>query len=378
MFAFLPQSVLLYQSAQPSPDLQAPSVDPTQHHSHFVLAPQARPSLQKPSDFLRQSPAQRTQRPPAPSSAPLIRYQCGDCSCLFESLGQWQQHRKLGQCTRPEAETAAEGEVKMEEQLDEGGEEQLDQTEGSAIDGVREDEGGEERGGGGGACQNDCVWNERAVSQDHAYLPYAGEKQEEEEGGESTANQARDEESMGEPGTMGVQSSSENQPTDLQTAQADGEGECEAADHSFLCVCCGSGFSSEPALVAHRRSRHGLEEALHHCPVCGESFMNTTLFLYHRRQHREKEEGSGAVARPGDGVRSVKRPVGLLPSSAPTGGAKRKSCSVANQSRKGAAGKDQSAVGEKSPELLLLPKLFLFLFPNPVLWYRRNSFFVEH
>ncbi|KAJ8268378.1 hypothetical protein COCON_G00135500 [Conger conger] len=330
------ESVLLYQCAQPSPDLQTPKLTP--------------PSRRKPSGLSRQSPAQRTQRQPALSSAPLIRYQCGDCSCLFESLGQWQQHRKLGQCTRTGVETGADGagdtgagrvqgEVKMEEQLEEAGEEQPDQAEGHETDGVREDEGGEEIGGGEGVGLKDCAWKERAVSQDHSYLPYAGEKQEEDE--EGKANQAQDQ-ANDESGMTG---SSETQPTDLQ---ADGEGEAGASDHSFLCVCCGSGFSSEPALVAHRRSEHGLQEALHHCPVCGESFMNTTLFLYHRRQHREKEEGSGAGPGPGDGVKNTNKALGLLSSSAPSGGTKRKNCSGISPSQKSPAG--AMADSEEQPE----------------------------
>ncbi|KAJ8334394.1 hypothetical protein SKAU_G00400330 [Synaphobranchus kaupii] len=355
------ESLVLYQFAEPSPALQPPHVDPTQQKialSSPMLALQARPSLPKPSSSPRQSPAQGTQRQPAISSAPLIRYQCGDCSCLFESLGQWQQHRKLGQCTMSSSETggdraaAAEGagQVKIEEQLEEGGEQQLDNTEGSMMDGVREGEEEEEEGGEG-AWREDCARNERAVSQDHSYLPCTGEKQEEEEDEQAQGEESMADQTQDEGTTIGVQSNSETQPTDLQKAQAAGDGESGVADHSFLCVCCGSGFSSEPALVAHRRSRHGLEEALHHCPVCGESFMNTTLFLYHRRQHREKEEGSVDGARPGNGVRSSKRVLGLLPFSAPSGGTKRKSSPESSPSQKSQSGPTAvaSVEGEEQP-----------------------------
>ncbi|TKS82293.1 Zinc finger protein 574 [Collichthys lucidus] len=58
----------------------------------------------------------------------------------------------------------------------------------------------------------------------------------------------------------------------------------------LLCVDCGSCFGLVSELVAHRRTQHGFEEALHRCSVCGESFLNTTLFLYHRKQHRQKGE----------------------------------------------------------------------------------------
>uniref|UniRef100_A0A3Q4HYH8 Zinc finger protein 574 n=1 Tax=Neolamprologus brichardi TaxID=32507 RepID=A0A3Q4HYH8_NEOBR len=58
----------------------------------------------------------------------------------------------------------------------------------------------------------------------------------------------------------------------------------------LLCVDCGSCFGLVSELVAHRKTQHGFEEALHRCSVCGESFLNTTLFLYHRKQHRQKGE----------------------------------------------------------------------------------------
>ncbi|KAG7216939.1 hypothetical protein INR49_001593 [Caranx melampygus] len=58
----------------------------------------------------------------------------------------------------------------------------------------------------------------------------------------------------------------------------------------LLCVDCGSCFGLVSELVAHRKTQHGFEEALHRCSVCGESFLNTTLFLYHRKQHRQQGE----------------------------------------------------------------------------------------
>ena len=248
----------------------------------------------------------------------------------------------------------AEGQVKTEEQREGGGEEQPDQTEGSATDGVREDEGG-----GGGGMGQDYAWKERAVSQDHSYLPYAGEKQEEGEDEGSTANQSQNKEAMEQSRMMG---SSETLPMDLQ---ADGEGEAGASDHSFLCVCCGSSFSSEPALVAHRRSQHGLQEALHHCPVCGESFMNTTLFLYHRRQHREKEDGSGAG--PGDGVKNGKKALGLLPSSVPSGGAKSKNSSGISPSQKTPFGKDHRVMRLRSLQNFCCQSCFFFTYQRNVM-----------
>ncbi|KAJ8289844.1 hypothetical protein GJAV_G00005980 [Gymnothorax javanicus] len=70
---------------------------------------------------------------------------------------------------------------------------------------------------------------------------------------------------------------------------------------NFLCVDCGTGYASEQELAEHRKSVHGLKEAVHHCPECGEGFMNTTQFLYHRRKHKGKGEGGqeGTVNRAG-------------------------------------------------------------------------------
>ncbi|RXM93764.1 Zinc finger protein 574 [Acipenser ruthenus] len=66
------------------------------------------------------------------------------------------------------------------------------------------------------------------------------------------------------------------------------------ARHSHLCVDCGTGFGTEPALADHRKRLHRAEGPLHTCPHCGEKFMNTTKFLYHRRGHRSAgPEGGG-------------------------------------------------------------------------------------
>ncbi|KAJ8273220.1 hypothetical protein GJAV_G00099090 [Gymnothorax javanicus] len=344
------ESIVLYQSAEPIPDLQLPHADPSQQTvlSNSIVASQRYLSLQTPSSQSQASPAQGTQRRPALSSAPLIRYQCGDCSSLFESLSQWQQHRKFGPCSRTVSEEGAgqadsggvEGGVKVEEQLEQGEDERLTQSEGGIVDGVREGEAGMETVGGvkTGLWQKDCALNELAVCRDHSYFPCAGDKQEADEqavGEGWTANGVANEGlSTEESRTAGNHLNSESQPAGLQNAQAADEGESEAAERSFLCVCCGSSFSSEPALVAHRRTQHGLEEALHHCPVCGKGFMNTTLFLYHRRQHREKEEACGAAARPGNEAGGTKMAVGPLHSSVTSIVTKWKSSSGSSLSQK--------------------------------------------
>ncbi|KAG9355789.1 hypothetical protein JZ751_000631, partial [Albula glossodonta] len=345
------ESVAVYQCAEPSPDLQIAPADPPHQksvQSSLALAQQKCPSSAKPSSPPQQSPIQATQRQPASSSAPLIRYQCGDCGCLFESLAQWQQHRMLGQCARSGSEPGGKGgeqstlditeqEVKEEEQLQERRETQPDENEGRMEDGT-----GDEGVGEGGETvttvelQKDSSAREMMVSQDHSYLHHAREKKEENEGaaqvlgGNGMDDQAQDKETGLSESGMNDVSQSEVQPTDHLTtaaAPAISSTALTISDQSFLCVCCGSGFSSELALVAHRRTRHGLEEALHCCPVCGETFMNTTLFLYHRRQHRGNEESSGAgsAAGPGNSLRATKRMLGLPPPSAtPPGRMKRK------------------------------------------------------
>ncbi|XP_041082648.1 zinc finger protein 574 [Polyodon spathula] len=69
------------------------------------------------------------------------------------------------------------------------------------------------------------------------------------------------------------------------------------ARHSHLCVDCGTGFGTEPALADHRKRLHRVEGPLHTCPHCGEKFMNTTKFLYHRRGHRTAGGGGRGVGR---------------------------------------------------------------------------------
>ncbi|XP_023665800.1 zinc finger protein 574 [Paramormyrops kingsleyae] len=224
-----------------------------------------------------------------------IRYQCGDCGCLFDSLLLWQQHRKLDEC---QGAAVAPGQLTEgwhgvgEPGADEPGEEA--QVE-AAVESYTELRDGE-----------------TAVSRDHSYLQ------------------------VGEPGNLGPMDLEEQEEveqveaqtgpdvswsvlemklTDAQNAQDGGEtsnsnskkrgsrrGKASAiavANQSLLCVDCGCGFRLVPELVAHRKTHHGLEGALHRCSVCGESFLNTTLFLYHRRQHRKREheeesqEGTG-------------------------------------------------------------------------------------
>uniref|UniRef100_A0A8C6KLI9 Zinc finger protein 574 n=1 Tax=Nothobranchius furzeri TaxID=105023 RepID=A0A8C6KLI9_NOTFU len=54
----------------------------------------------------------------------------------------------------------------------------------------------------------------------------------------------------------------------------------------FFCTLCGTDFSDDRALAAHRKQKHNLDKHLHCCSYCGETFMNTTQYLYHWRHHR--------------------------------------------------------------------------------------------
>ncbi|XP_036372018.1 zinc finger protein 574-like [Megalops cyprinoides] len=383
------ESVALYQctSAQPSSDLPSPSSDQPRQKCTQSLAPQNHLSPTKPGGVQvrgqpcvspqQQNPAQGNQKQTSPSAAPLIRYQCGDCGSLFESLARWQRHRKLGQCAAPGSELdgdgegperacLAEGEVKIEQPPEEGGETQVggETEERMVVEGTGEREG--------------------VVSQDHSYLPCAGKREDRvEEGtagpvgggngvGQSSASAGMLQEGGGEISLVanagGVHFGSETKLTDSQNAQASAAEQIPetsesaapvatptVSDQNFLCVCCGSGFSSEPALVAHRRTRHGLEEALHSCPVCGETFMSTTLFLYHRRQHREKEGAAGQGSRPGQNLTNPKRVVSLpLSSAASSVGVKRKISSGPSPLQKGqlaaAGGEEKAEIAKETGE----------------------------
>ncbi|KAJ8392955.1 hypothetical protein AAFF_G00071590 [Aldrovandia affinis] len=225
-----------------------------------------------------EQPAQRNHSKTGPGSANQIQYQCGDCGYLFESLGPWLHHRKLGQCHGTGLEPRRESEKESE--------------------GVEVAKGPEEV--------------ERVTD---------------------------------EAGTGDVQSAPEKEPMDSQNAQEDWTGEpdqnpkkktgvnrkrraksstASPVCRSFLCGVCGMGFNWQPALVAHRRTQHGLEEALHHCLECGESFMNTSLFVYHCKKHRDwlrggnqrvENRGEKEIIRKRPTKRRLKRKPALEPGS---------------------------------------------------------------
>ncbi|XP_062384865.1 zinc finger protein 665-like [Sardina pilchardus] len=221
----------------------------------------------------------------APAAAPLIRYQCGECGLLFESLPLWQRHNKLGQC----GQEAGQEPRAQEEKLAEGGREsekkEAEEEKSESVDMAepepqmkveRMEEGEEEK-----VEVSQC--GEKLPTFDHSY-----------QGKEAGLEGSSKDEAIAEheQQTREVPSSSkrgsESSPLASVEPQVSSASDETSLDRTFLCVCCGAALGSLEALASHRKARHGLEGALHCCQVCGKEFMNTTLFLYHQRQHRHQ------------------------------------------------------------------------------------------
>lgn len=194
------------------------------------------------------------------SDQPRILYQCGDCDELFKSLDLWQQHRKEETCqqsasgsnskpdSQPEPETVSAQSSSSTLNL---GDSSLSNSETS---------------------QN--------LKPEPVEKPVA--KEERQQVADTSSAQSSD------PLVTEVAASTSN-PEDSSSKRR-GANKKPKPEPVLLCVDCGSCFGLVSELVAHRKTQHGFEEALHRCSVCGESFLNTTLFLYHRKQHRQKGE----------------------------------------------------------------------------------------
>ncbi|XP_041843026.1 zinc finger protein 574 isoform X2 [Melanotaenia boesemani] len=194
------------------------------------------------------------------SDQPRILYQCGDCDELFKSLDLWQQHRKEETCQQAASENKSNPDSQVEPEIssaesfaaplnpDEPSPSQIESSK--HLKPEPEDEHTEEEE------TQECVQTSSSQSPDAHVAEVAV----------SVSNQ--DDSS---PRRRGANKKPKPEPV-------------------LLCVDCGSCFGLVSELVAHRKTQHGFEEALHRCSVCGESFLNTTLFLYHRKQHRQKGE----------------------------------------------------------------------------------------
>ncbi|XP_059195634.1 zinc finger protein 574 isoform X1 [Centropristis striata] len=194
------------------------------------------------------------------SDQPRILYQCGDCDELFKTLDLWQQHRKEEICqqsksipdTQPEPETDAAQTTDLPLNPD--------------------------------YCSPSRSESSENLKAEPLENPIVGE--EGQQVTETSSAQSSD------PPVSEVAASTSNQEDSPRRRGANKKPKPEPV---LLCVDCGSCFGLVSELVAHRKTQHGFEEALHRCSVCGESFLNTTLFLYHRKQHRQKGEEKVAV-----------------------------------------------------------------------------------
>ncbi|XP_030641486.1 zinc finger protein 574 [Chanos chanos] len=240
-------------TAPPTESLTTPQVPETEFIGQSLLVPQVQVD---PGVGVALGSQQVKGRQ---SDIPRILYQCADCEILFDSLPLWQQHRKLGTCQEAEAgpgetDTPTQQVLVQSEQGEVQEQAQVESESGA----MEEKDGGEE------PAEN--VPEDRQAAQDNGLAGREDEETREASGGEEGV---REEVSVSPP------------------VRRRGAGPKKAKPPlSLLCVDCGRSFSLVPELVSHRRTVHGLKEALHRCGVCGESFLNTTLFLYHRKQHR--------------------------------------------------------------------------------------------
>ncbi|KAE8289010.1 hypothetical protein D5F01_LYC12888 [Larimichthys crocea] len=189
------------------------------------------------------------------SDQPRILYQCGDCDELFKTLDLWQQHRKEETCQQSDSGSKSKPDSHPETET---------VSAQSPNPTLNPDES--------------LLMSE--ISQNLEPQPVENPVVEEES--EQVAETSSD------PPVSEVATSTTNQ--DDSSPRRRGANKKPKPEPVLLCVDCGSCFGLVSELVAHRRTQHGFEEALHRCSVCGESFLNTTLFLYHRKQHRQKGE----------------------------------------------------------------------------------------
>ena len=189
---------------------------------------------------------------------PRILYQCGDCDELFKSLDLWQQHRKEGACQQDASESISEADSHVEPEASSA------QSPTAPLNPDEESSFSQTEGG-------------TNLEPEPEHTPEGNH--EEQEGSQTLVSQSSDADAA----------ASASNPDDLSPRRR-GATKKPKPEPVLLCVDCGSCFGLVSELVAHRKTQHGFEEALHRCSVCGESFLNTTLFLYHRKQHRQKGE----------------------------------------------------------------------------------------
>ncbi|XP_041650293.1 zinc finger protein 574 isoform X2 [Cheilinus undulatus] len=190
------------------------------------------------------------------SDQPRILYQCGDCDELFKTLELWQQHRKEGTCLQSASKSNPDSQPEPEPAASQSTDSALSPS----------------------LPQSEVSPGPKPEPQEQ---PIEEEGQQVEETAPPPAQSADPPVSETAPSTSNPEESSPKRR---------GANKKPKPEPVLLCVDCGSCFGLVSELVAHRKTQHGFEEALHRCSVCGESFLNTTLFLYHRKQHRQKGE----------------------------------------------------------------------------------------
>uniref|UniRef100_A0A8C6SVF6 Zinc finger protein 574 n=1 Tax=Neogobius melanostomus TaxID=47308 RepID=A0A8C6SVF6_9GOBI len=190
-----------------------------------------------------------------PPDQPRILYQCGDCDELFKSLDLWQEHRKVGICLQAGSNDNPDSEANPQTSTEHG----LAEAENPTDVPVPNDNVGE---------------NVTPEPEAEAAATAVAVALEEAAPVERSVTEA---------------SAAAPNPDDYSPRRRD-RNKKPKPEPVLLCVDCGACFGLVPELVAHRKTQHGFEEALHRCGVCGESFLNTTLFLYHRKQHRQQGE----------------------------------------------------------------------------------------
>lgn len=199
------------------------------------------------------------------SDQPRILYQCGDCEELFKSLDLWQQHRKEEKCQQSASESRTNPES---------------QPEPEAVPAQS-------------SCSTLNPYDSSLLESDTGQnvKPEVAEKPVVEEERQQIADTSLSQ--SFDPPVSEVATPTSN-PEELSPKKR-GANKKPKPEPVLLCVDCGSCFGLVSELVAHRKTQHGFEEALHRCSVCGECFLNTTLFLYHRKQHRQKGEENVVV-----------------------------------------------------------------------------------
>lgn len=205
-----------------------------------------------------QEPVTSPQKPVASvkePDQPRILYQCGDCDELFKSLDLWQEHRKAGVCLQSASKDNPDSEVNP-------------QT--SAAQSVT------------------AAANPTEVSVPNDNVEENVTPEPEAEAAATAVAVALEDAAPDDPSVTEASAAAPN-PDDSSPRRRD-RNKKPKPEPVLLCVDCGACFGLVPELVAHRKTQHGFEEALHRCGVCGESFLNTTLFLYHRKQHRQQGE----------------------------------------------------------------------------------------